>query len=377
MKRFIFDSLVDEENILNQRQVIKQLSEYVDNGVSVVLYGKRNTAKTSIVKNIVIPKWQRKTKGLAIYSDFMHVKDEDDVSDRLTSAFNQAFGRHALVKNFMQKSLDFFRGLKPTFGIDSNGNMEFSIKTGNSDSILPYERIIEIIGDLHKQGTPCLICLDEFQDISLVKTLEAKLRRSFQELPDNLSIVVLGSKHHLLVDIFEKPRAPFYQWGQRLSVSEIDPNEYNQYMRERFKHPLDRTNDEALNYLQDLLFHSPEAIHRICFEANIQLDKPFDKAAIDQLLYRQIEQNSSLFETKLSYYTKAEANFLIHTAKMDSSMVRSPHAQEFLSKVSISSSGMTKIVKKLLNDGIVQKQEGGYSLTDPFLTHYMRKFRSS
>ena len=103
MKRFIFDALVDEENICNQKKVIDKMKRLILDGRKIVLYGKRNRAKTSIVKNVIIPYWYAKMRnGLAIYTELMHVKSLDDINDRFTKSFNGELQKKAKAKAFMQ-----------------------------------------------------------------------------------------------------------------------------------------------------------------------------------------------------------------------------------------------------------------------------------
>jgi AAA+ ATPase superfamily predicted ATPase len=53
MKRFIFDSILDEENICNLENEKHKIMKGVDSGLKLLVYGKRNTGKTSLIKNVV------------------------------------------------------------------------------------------------------------------------------------------------------------------------------------------------------------------------------------------------------------------------------------------------------------------------------------
>lgn len=53
MKRFIFDSILDEENICNLEKEKHKITKGVDHGLKLLVYGKRNMGKTSLVKNVI------------------------------------------------------------------------------------------------------------------------------------------------------------------------------------------------------------------------------------------------------------------------------------------------------------------------------------
>jgi len=51
IKRFIFDRLVDRENICGLEKQRSQINKLVKQRQNIVLYAKRNYGKTSLVKN--------------------------------------------------------------------------------------------------------------------------------------------------------------------------------------------------------------------------------------------------------------------------------------------------------------------------------------
>ena len=136
-KEFVFDGLVDETNLLNQKQVISGIFSYIKDKKKIVLYGSRNRAKTSIIRNIIFPKWKKQNpKGLAIYIELMHVKDLADISERFTKSFNQSYGELAKVKTFLDTTIKLFKGLRPSYELGENGKMEFSIKSSDGKNIV-------------------------------------------------------------------------------------------------------------------------------------------------------------------------------------------------------------------------------------------------
>jgi hypothetical protein len=183
VKRFVFDALVDEENICNQKSCVEKIKRFIEDGRKVVLFGRRNRAKTSIVKNIIIPFWLKSRKnGLTIYTEFMHVKSFDDINERFTKSFSSELQRKAKVRSFLQSAVEILKGLSPTYTLADDGKMEFGLSV-RGKNIIAIDILLDKLADLHKSGKPCLLCFDEFQDIAKVSGAEALLRRKFEELP--------------------------------------------------------------------------------------------------------------------------------------------------------------------------------------------------
>ncbi len=89
MKRFIFNSLLDAENICNLESETKKISDGIQNGLKMLIYGKRNTGKTSLIRNVIAKKWQQEVDGFFMYVDLMGVQDISQISERLMLAFSQ------------------------------------------------------------------------------------------------------------------------------------------------------------------------------------------------------------------------------------------------------------------------------------------------
>lgn len=109
-----------------------------------------------------------------------------------------------------------------------------------------------------------LIVLDEFQEIARIKKAEALLRGALQTLGSNISVIILGSKQHLLAQIFEKPRAPFYSWGYTMEFKDIAFDKYTNYINQRFANYGLSISEQDSEYLQTQLHRIPESINRFC-----------------------------------------------------------------------------------------------------------------
>ena len=138
------------------------------------------------------------------------------------------------------------------------------------------------------------------------------------------------------------------------------------------------TSDEVLKYLQDALFRSPEEIHRIGYEANRKCSSmPLTEDVIDDLIDQYIEGNGTVFESRVDHITSQQLSFLKQIVFSRDRKVSGIYSQDFLHKVGVSSPGMQKIVKRLLDRGFIDRKGDSYTMNDPFLFYHLKKTRLS
>ena len=102
------------------------------------------------------------------------------------------------------------RTMQQQISFDINGNPVWGIGLGNNS--VPSTTLDEIFSYLKSADKPCLVAIDEFQQITqyVDKNVEAALRTHIQRCP-NATFLFSGSKRHMMSEIFLSPSRPFYQ----------------------------------------------------------------------------------------------------------------------------------------------------------------------
>lgn len=376
MKRFIFDSILDEENICNLKNEKHKIMKGVDNGLKLLVYGKRNMGKTSLVKNVIAKSWlRRQPSGFFMYVDLMGVKQLSQISERMTIAFTEAYNDCFKMKSVFNSMLKIITGIKPTIEIDENGSPKLSFGIGGGEKIRPFTDILKQLDLICASNIPILLVLDEFQDIALVDEAEALFRNGLEHIDSQIPVVILGSKQHLLNRIFARPKAPFFNWGTHVYFETINYKEYWQYMDERFKQEGFRISFENAEYLQDKMSRMPEAINRLCF-ALLFHDIPkreITKEDIDSGLSKLVYDRRNEPEIYLSSFRASEQKVIVNIAKMEP--VLHPQGKDFIKSINLTAPGVRKIMMKLEDAAVVYRENAGYILADPLLKQHILRFR--
>jgi hypothetical protein len=374
-REFIYDIVLESKDICNMKKDFDVLKDACESGKRMVLYGLRNAGKTSLVKSLLIP-WFRKTQknAVCIYVDFMGVDSLEDIAMRLRSGFERAYTQAFPLKGSARLLLEGFFALRPILSSSGGDNVELTI-TGRAGEAPRLEEIIAELGHLSKKASVLLV-FDEFQDVAAVPKAEALFRGALQSIPHRVPVVVMGSKKHLLANIFSKPKAPFHNWGEDLEIGPLPYNEYCTYMNERFERFGLSISPAVSKTLQDTLHRNPEAINMVCrglVESYCGKRKNIDESLIEPTVVRVVEKRGRRYEELFSRFSPSEQKFLITLSKRPG--VRQPQGKDFVAALGVSAAAVRKALHYLEDEAIIDKTDNGYRVSDPLLACYLKHFR--
>ena len=374
MKHFIFDRLVDRENLCNLTKEKDQLLRLIEKKSNVVVYAPRNFGKTSLLKNVVIEDFRKlHKKSFVFFADLMGVKNLSSIIGRLMNSFERSFNESFPVKNLFENIKTLLSMLKPEVSIDSiTGNPTVSLGISPDKKEYSISYVFHLISEISKK-IPVLIVIDEFQDIVGVDEAQALFRSVFQEMAE-MPVVLMGSKRHLLGDIFSLPDAPLYSWGIDIEIPPIPYNEYHVYINERFSTKnIHIAYDEAV-YLQNLMHRIPEPVNIICQQImdiydNLEITEDIINNSLKQIL----NNRESRYETQIQGFSRSEEKVLTELAKIET--IEKPQSKTFIAKTGLTSRTIGKIFNKFMQTGIIEKTETYYRISDPLFRFYLNYYR--
>lgn len=371
-KRFIVDVLVGPENLCNLQKEKNSILKGIKLGEKLVVYGRRNTGKTSLIKNTIIPEFLKSNKdAIAIFSDFMLAKDEITLARILQKSLERALNTKFRTKLALKSTLKALKSLRPKIQVDPLSG-ESSIGLSIDNSSISLEDVLENVLIMAKQFKT-LIVFDEFQDIGQVPRAQAILRQFLQELSQT-PVIMLGSKKHLLRELFTKPMAPLADMAKDIEFKEIPYEEYFLYMRERLEKSFIQVDLDISIFWQDLMFKNPEGINTLGLylvehEKNITLTKE----KILTTLHLVVEERISRYAQTLAGVSKTEEEVLTMIAK--NGPIIHPTSKSFLKLLTSSQRTVSKSISRLLNLGFIEETNKGLQLTSPLFCFYLRFYR--
>ena len=114
---------------------------------------------------------------------------------------------------------------------------------------------------------PAVLVLDEFQAITRYGDYLPSLFKALADAHPRVSLVLAGSKRHLMEELVIHNQAPLFGMAQRLSLGPIPPAEMEAFLRQRAAGAGKPFEDTAAAHLLDLAGPVPNDIQHLAFEA--------------------------------------------------------------------------------------------------------------
>lgn len=375
MKHFIHDTILEKDDICNLTKETNEINSGIKLKKKMVIYGQRNSGKTSLIKNSIIKKFQNDNKlSFVLFCDLMEVKDLNSINLRVKSSFEKAFIKTFPKEAWIKQIGKFLSGLRPSLSVDSiTGETTFSLSSEKLEKELTFSDIFSIIQKKISKEIPTLIVLDEFQDIALIKEAQGLFRDSLQKM-NNISVIVMGSKKHLLSKMFAVPDAPFADFGFDIEFQNIPYKEYFEYSLERLKPRKIKLNFETSKYWQNLMQRNPEAMNILgAYLVENFTNQEITNEKINITIQLITEQRRSRFEELLRFLKNSEEDILIAICKFGP--IKEPSSKDFTSKVKFTHATVLKAFQSLENHSFIEKTIDGYNVCNPLLKYYLLKNR--
>lgn len=375
------DIILDRTSICNLSVERDVLSKAIENGEHIVIFGRRNTGKTSLVKGVCVPEFLAKSKkAVALEVDFLGVDSIAEVQTRLRIALERGLSRSFPNKQAAMKLVATLAKFRPRLELEAmTGNIEFKFVADDQiDDSMRLEQYFDEIARLASQYH-LLLVMDEFQDLDFVKGAVARVRTCLQGISTKLPIIVLGSKKHLLAHIFAAYRAPMANWGKDLEISPVTSQKYqDEYFNYASGYFAAENLDLERKQFVELCRRTqgiPEAINIVlnyCLSKGKSLTS--QDLAAETAIHLTLLEKSSRFEEVFSRFSPNERQLLAAIAKFQP--VPQLKAKTFLAHLrGMAPTSITTAAKKLEDKAEIYKEKLGYVVGDPLLGEYLKSTR--
>jgi len=216
-----------KEYFCDREQETSRILSNIKSGNSTTLLSIRRIGKTGLLKH-VIEQFPEDIKG--IYIDILETENLTQFLNLLTTGILQAIPQKS---NFGEKIWEFITSLRPTISFDTlSGEPQASFVIQAQDV---QTNIANVFQFLENQNYKIIIALDEFQQILTYpeKNIDAWLRTKIQHLK-NIHFIFSGSEQHIMQELFNSPKRPFYRSTHILKLEKINRNIYAEFIVHQF-----------------------------------------------------------------------------------------------------------------------------------------------
>ncbi len=130
---------------------------------------------------------------------------------------------------------------------------------------------------------------------------------------------------------------------------------------------------DSSKYLQDLMNRIPEDINRLAdYIADQYSSIKITIPLIEEALKNYFPDFKGIFEVMTRSRSASEMKLLVAVAKSNG-LVSHPTGKDFLKTLDLSKQGVSTMLKRLENDGIMRRHEGGYQIAEPLFYYFLKE----
>lgn len=347
----------------------EQMIRWLTNRNNVVLISPRRLGKTALIQYCFESR-ELKDHCYTFYIDILSTTNLQEfvflLGKSLYTKLKPFGGR--VIKTL----LTYLKSLTAKIGYDPlSGVPVLNLQLG--DITNPELTLEEIFTYLSEADKPCVVAIDEFQQITKYpeKGVEALLR-SYMLRINNCRFIFSGSERHLLSEMFTYSSKPFYQSASLMDLFPIPKDFYVEFIQKMFGEKGKKIERDLAGYIYDTYEGITFCIQKIC---NVIFSLTPKGGTADRKMMRQGEDEilfsyDTLFRERLSQLTPRQKELLFAIA--NEKKVESINSTDFVKRNSLSSvSSVQSALRALMNMDIINKEGKSYLIGDRFLSQWL------
>ncbi|MCP4149691.1 MAG: ATP-binding protein [bacterium] len=370
---FRFGQLVSGESFCNREKELTEIIKAIDNRYSFWIYSPRRFGKTSLL----LKAFENIKDTKTIYIDLYNSQSLAAFAEKYSQAtLKELFDWKSGFQTAGKKISGFFKHIIPKISFDSQGNPTVSLEPQQIDSKSDIEQILEIPEKIaSEKNIHVCVAFDEFQEVTRIHSFLINWMRSAFQRHQNVSYIFLGSKQSLMEEIFADSNSPFYEFGFKLPIAEINPADWTPFLTDKFNSTgVPATPETIKNIIEKSECHPhftqyfASVVWELIREGSEQDSANFiatwmnriiaGQSIIFQNIYDQLNQNQRKALTAIALLETGDQLF--------ATKYRRKHKLP-------SSSTLTTSVTSLLKKDLITRNNGSYKVPNPILKEWLRR----
>ena len=371
---FVLNAYISPQLFCDREEETATISSALRNGRHVMLYSPRRYGKTGLIHHVF--NGLAKVRGArTVFADIYAARDVHEFNTILLNAVHDAL--NPTPKQFLKNAMEWFSALRPVVSMDDlTGKPSISLEPGDPRKEAATTR--EIFRILHEQDRTIFLAIDEFQQIATFKDtrMDALLRTELQR-SNTVRCIFSGSQRHLLMDLFNDTKKPFYGSADQLELKRIDKETYANFAVNTFKrHKRQLQLDDAL-YCYDLCKGHTYYV-QVLYNRLFATAGAVDRNAVVQIMLGIVREQDAIMATLRSALTKNQWDLFAAIGREGE--VDTPTGSTFMKKHDLpSSAAMVSALQALIDRELIYIRDHDdhtgkpiYVPYDPFLAAWFK-----
>lgn len=366
---FIVGKYLSDKYFCDRNEETEFLRKQIMNGRDVALISPRRIGKSGLIQH------------------FFH---QEDIQEQFHVFFIDIYATTSLAEFVYIFGKAIYEQLKPKttvwkerfFQIVSSFRVGFkldpltgepSFDLGLGDVQMPQTTLDEIFAYIEEADQPCIIAIDEFQQISEYpeKNIEALLRTKIQQC-HRAQFIFAGSKRHLMSNMFNSPSKPFYQSTISMGLEPIPVRVYTDFATNLFEERNKHIERDVIETIWNTYHGYTWFVQMMMNElfALTMANETCTSDMIERARSNVIMAQENTYKDLLSNLPPRQKMVLQAIAK--EGLAQNIMASKFIKKYNLSSaSSVQAAVKPLLKNDLITHTDQGYRVYDFFLSEWL------
>lgn len=371
MNPFITRGYAGAEYFCDREKETHDIVNLLSNGNNIALISPRRLGKTDLIRHCFAQS-ELKEKYYTFLIDIYATSSLRDFVNTLGKAILEELKPRG--KKTWEKFIMMLQSIKTEITFDFSGNPVWGMGLSNIEN--PSITLDEIFGYLNNADKPCIVAIDEFQQItsySQGEDVEAALRTHIQRC-NNAVFLFSGSRRHLMGSMFTSPSRPFYQSVITMGLAPISCDKYTSFAKRLFVKHDKLITDEVIEQVYNQFDGVTLCLQRVM---NVLfMNTPVGGCATTQMADDAIEYILNLlndnYETIISQLPEKQRAVLMaiaHDRKAKNISGGDFNKRHRL----VSPSSTVSAIKALIDKDFVINDNGCYMVYDRFLSIWLKK----
>ncbi|BCS84855.1 ATPase [Prevotella herbatica] len=368
---FITNGYAGPEYFCDRKDETRKITDLLVNENNLALMSPRRIGKTELINHC----FNQPEIKQDYYTFIIDIYSTSSVSD-LVNVFGKSIidGLRSKGKKVWEKLIQTLASLRSEISFDINGLPVWSVGVGAITN--PEVTLDEIFTYLQQADKPCLVAIDEFQQITYYgdNRIEALLRTYIQRCT-NAHFIFSGSHRHLMGEIFVSPSRPFYQSVTLMNLKTLTVEKYSEFASEKFEERNKHLEVEIIKELFNRFEGVTSYIQRVMNVLFLKTPQngTCSKGMLDDAINYILDMSSDTYETILRQMAEKQRNTILAIAA--EGKARNVTGGIFAKKHHLPSpSSVNSAVKGLLEKDFITENDGAYSVYDQFFSLWIKKY---
>jgi len=368
---FEFSDPVTGANFADRKAELKALTARMMSGQNVIVISPRRYGKTSLILNAQAA--VRKRGGRTGVANLFWCQSRQDVAQELANTVVR--GPLGWLRTHVEELRRLLARLPgATLTVEKDGyRVGLSPFKPQTDWTAEIRQVMHLLQDARTAEHPVSLVIDEFQKAVEIDPALPMLFKSLTDLElRGVSLVLSGSRRHVMHDLHSGPGAPLLGVGELMTLDMVPEPDMIAFVQHQAAKEGKRASNEAAQMLFRRARGVPAYVQRLAFEAFEATEgQAIDEAAAQLAVEAVLKRERQYFEVMYEDLTPNQRNLIRALAAQPA---KNPTSREFLDRAGLrADSSAQRALSVLEGAEKVELGPDGWQVSDPLFALWLAR----